>query len=444
MWWDLLNREIINSGLYSQSGTEIASSMGTMEIKEHDGVFTTEITEKSNVPQESFVSSPDLYVNYPELNKYVFGRLPTSWLIGNYLKIYVGYFNNEIVRRNGASAGIISGTQKYLLENKMVDGVVTTKMSSRKPYLPVPTVATSDKGILLGAQSKYTPVPLNTILGKKTQKYRKLAYTGLPHHIAGLRKLQQMKSSLTRNIDYVFGIFYGETIGFSAVRSIMRAHRVKSLHDIKTLKFREGEWPGYFYMKLKNGKEIRIRKLHANYLIPSHITEDSLYQVDYMSELADISVGDAWAPSYEERGQGWSVVIARSKKGLQLINRMQMDKAVKLNEISVDELISMHSHGLDLKKRGAFIRIERRKKRGLPVPNYGYHPKYIPRNRYIFESLLSVLFIIFKSPVTIFLLERLPIPVIGWFFIKARNLWKSKTKGTKGEGLSKMKFVVEV
>lgn len=442
MWWDLLNKQIISSGLYSQSGTEIATSSGALKLEEIDGEFLTSKVTGIDVPEESFTSSPDYYLNYPSLNKYIFGKYPKSWLIGNYEKIFVGYYKDQQIRRNGASAGIVTGVQTYLLNKNLVNGVITTKMSNSKPYVPVPSIATTDQEIFNAAQSKYTPVPLNVILSK-SGKYKSLVYTGLPHHIAGVRKLQQINSPLTKNITLVLGIFYGETIGFSAIRSIMRTHKVKGLSDISKLKFREGEWPGYFYMKLNSGKEIRIRKLYANYLIPSHITDFSLYQVDYMSELADISVGDAWAPTYEQRGEGWSVVIARNKKGLKIIKDMQKRKLLELKEISEQELVSMHSHGLDLKKRGAFIRIERREKKGLPVPHYGYKPVYIPRNRYIFESILSVLFFIFKSPLTIFILENLPIQVVGGMFIHARNLWKAKTKSTKGTGLYDMKFTIE-
>jgi coenzyme F420 hydrogenase subunit beta len=162
-----------------------------------------------------------------------------------------------------------------------------------------------------------------------------------------------------------------------------------------------------------------------------------------MAELADISVGDAWAPTYESRGGGWSVVVARTQKGLDILERMRDDGAINLQEVSEEELIRMHSHGLDLKKRGAFLRIERRRKNGLPVPEYGYRPINIPASRKRFEDIVGMLFSVFRWPVTIWILEQIPIPIIGWFFIRARNAWKKTTKPTKRKGLSELRFVID-
>ena len=100
----------------------------------------------------------------------------------------------------------------------------------------------------------------------------------------------------------------------------------------------------------------------------------------------------------------------------------------------------MHSHGLDLKKRGAFIRINKRKKKGLPVPFYGYEPTNISSKRKMFESVLGVIFKIFQAKTTIRILEKLPIELMGWVFIKARNIWKKSTKPTKKSGLTELKF----
>jgi hypothetical protein len=196
-------------------------------------------------------------------------------------------------------------------------------------------------------------------------------------------------------------------------------------------------------VELKNGRIIEVKKFHANYLIPSYITNYSLLQVDYMSELADFSVGDGWAPKYEDRKGGWSVIIARSQKGLDLLNKMKKENFMHLEEITYDNLLEMHSHGLDFKKRGAFIRIKKRKEKGLPVPEYGYGPINISKNRERFEFLLGILFKIFQSRLIMFILEKLPPAFIGWFFIHARNIWKTRTKTTKKGNLKELTFIIK-
>src|SRR3989344_951 len=104
----------------------------------------------------------------------------------------------------------------------------------------------------------------------------------------------------------------------------------------------------------------------------------------------------------------------------------------------------MHSHGLDFKKRGSFIRIARRKAKGLPVPEYGYEPTNIPKSRKLFESILGVMFAIFQSSFTIWVLEQLPISFTGWFFVHARNFWKKSTKSNKKGGLYDLSFRIQL
>ncbi len=443
MWWEKLQKEILNTDLYSRSGTEVGVSDGTLKLKESGGDYFVVKTGEADIPEISYKASCDLGINYPELNKFVFGKLPHNWLIGEYKKIFVGYFANKNIRKRASSGGIISGSQTYLMERGMIDGAITLRMRKDKPFLTEPIIATTADEIAAGAQSKYTISPVNQILEKLPGKYKSLSYVGLPEQVAAIRKLQKYKHKSVKNISYIFGLFHGETISFNAIKSFLRTHGVKSVDDIVSLEYRAGEWPGYMRVKLKNSRIISVKKFYANYLIPSHITKYSFYQVDYMNELADISVGDAWAPQYEERGKGWSVIIARSDKGLNLINDMIRDKRVVVNEITETELINMHSHGLDFKKRGAFIRIERRREKGLPVPEYGYKPINIPYKRKYFEGVLHLLFVIFQSKLTIFFLEKLPPAFIGKFFVGARNLWKKRTRSTKKGGLFTLEFKVK-
>lgn len=442
MWWEKLKKEILDTDLYTRSGTEVGVSDGTLQLEEKDGDYFPIKVKDDDIPEISYTANTDKGIPYPKLNEFIFGQLPQNWLVGNYKKIFIGYWKDESIRRNGASGGVLSGIQLYLLEKGLVDGVITLRMRQDKPHLTEPIIATTEIQILEGAQSKYTTAPVNHILSQLPGAHQSLVYTGLPEEIAAIRILQMLDHPSVKPINYILGTFYGEAIGFSAIKSFLRSHGIKDLAQIKTLQFRAGEWPGYMRIELNNGRIISVRKFHANYLIPSHITKFSLYQIDYMAELADISVGDAWAPSYESSGGGWSVIMARSQKGLELLEQLAIENEIHLQEITEEELMAMHSHGLDFKKRGAFIRIAKRQAKGLPVPNYGYGPINIPESRKRFETVLGVMFAIFQSPLTIWFLEQLPISFIGWFFIKARNFWKKSTKTTKKGGLNNLKFKI--
>lgn len=440
MWWERLRRDILETDLYSRSGTEVGVSEGTLRLDERDGDYATVHVEDRDIPEIVYRASSDRIIDYPTLNEHVFGHHPKSWLIGNYKKIYVGHMTDESVRRNASSGGILSGTQLYLLRTGKIEGAITLRMRRDVPYITEPLIAQTEDAILEAAQSKYTVAPLNQILADLPGGYTSLAYTGLPEQIASIRKLQQRGHPSVRPLRYVLGMFYGETLAFSAVRSVLRAHGKATVDDIASLQFRAGEWPGHLRIVLKDKTVITVPKFYANYLSPSHITPYSLLQVDYMAELADFSCGDAWAPVYEERGKGWSVVVARTQKGLDLLEEMRAEGVVALQEITEQELINMHSLGLDVKKRGAFIRIKRRRARGLPVPEYGYEPVNISFSRRAFESFFGFIVWLFHQRITIWTLEHVPVVVIGRMFVVARKLWKRSTKAAKTKGLDTLVF----
>ena len=277
--------------------------------------------------------------NFPEYNHFFYNGAPHFHeYIGSYHNIFIGYSKNEQVRRNAASGGIISSVLIYLLEKKKIDGVVTLRMSHETPWLSEPFIATSKEEILEAAQSKYTISSVNEILPEIEKFKGKLAYVGIPPQVQSIRKLQKINDPSVKNIEYIFGPFYGNTLYFSSVKSFLKSYGEKDFRQIQKLYFRYGEWPGNMRIELKSGKVIELKKFHANYLIPFHVLQNSLYCTDFTNEFTDISGGDAWAPVYEERGKGFSMVISRTSKGQEILDEMQKAGLLDLTQISEEEL----------------------------------------------------------------------------------------------------------
>jgi coenzyme F420 hydrogenase subunit beta len=296
-------------------------------------------------------------------------------------------------------------------------------------------IATSRDEILSAAQSKYIITSVNEILPEIGKFQGRLAYVGLPGQIQSIRKLQAIDHPFVKNINYIFGPFYGNTLHFSSICSFLRSYGEKDYRNISKLYFRYGEWPGNMRVEMKSGRVIELPKFHANYLIPFHILKNSLLCTDLCNEFTDISSGDAWAPDYEERGKGFSLVIARSTKGLEILKQMEDDACIDLQDINLNEVITMHSHGYDLKKRGSFIRIKFRRLLGLPVPEYGYSQGGFPFSRYIMEIVILSLFLILGTRIARFLIELFPTRWIGKLFEHSRKVWKKSTFQIKRNNL---------
>jgi coenzyme F420 hydrogenase subunit beta len=430
--------DVIRHDLCNRCGSCAGLSGGRIVFENRTGKYLPKITTPLDPETEKLVweACSGKGFDFPGYNKSVFGSPDYHQYIGHNQSIYIGYANDPEVRLNSGSGGIISSILIYLLENKMIDGAVVLGMSEEEPWLTKPFIATTREEIMQAAQSKYIISSVNEILPEIGRFKGKLAYVGLPGQVQSIRLLQEMGHPFVSNISYIFGPFYGNTLHFSSVRSFLKSFGEKDFTQIRKLYFRYGEWPGSMRVELKDGRHFELPKFHANYLIPFHILKNSLLCTDLSNEFTDISGGDAWAPVYEERGKGFSMVVCRTAKGQDILDGMVKDNWLQLDQITENEAVEMHSHGYDLKKRGTFIRMRYRSWMGKPNPDYGYEFRGFSVNRYIMEMVIDAMFLVLGTRFARWVVEQIPPSTIGKVFEKARNLWKRSTRKVKREKLA--------
>lgn len=432
-------RRIMKSDLCNRCGSCAGLSGGKIVFADREGSYRPVVV---NEPDEAearrlLTACAGKEFNFPEFRARFYAGTPEfHTYTGPYYGIYITYAADDLVRRTGASGGMLSAILIYLLESGQIDGAVVTGMDEEKPWLTRPFIATTRQQILEAAQSKYIITSVNELLPEIAAFNGRLAYVGLPGQVQSIRKLQAAGDKSVASIKYIFGPFYGNTLHFSSVRSFLKSYKIKDYHNISRLWFRYGEWPGNMRVEMKDGRSVELPKFHANYLIPFHIVRNSLLCTDLSNEFTDISGGDAWAPVYEERGKGFSMVIVRSAEGNRILKEMEQKHLVQLQPLREDEAITMHSHGYDLKKRGAFIRIRFRRMLGLQVPDYGYTVSGFTAGRYLMELIVDALFLLLSTRLARFTAELLPPATIGRLFEKTRTFWKKATYSIKRENLN--------
>jgi coenzyme F420 hydrogenase subunit beta len=437
-----LQSEVIRAGLCTHCGTCVGLASGTLQMEATPfGPLPTPVPgTQVRVDPNAYEACPGKGINYPKAYRDLFGSLPENWLIGHYRKLCVGYSCDPEIRVRGASGGIITQTLIYLLERGLIDGAVVLLQGRPKPWLAQPMIARSREEIAAASQSVYVPAPVNTILADMESFSGSLAYVGLPDQVASLRRLQRLGHRGAQRVDYVIGPYVGTSMYFGAIESYLRSNGVDQVGEIVDLRYREGEWPGYLQIRTKSGRVLKAEKFYYNYLIPFYITRSSLLAVDFTNELTDISVGDAWHPRYEGQRGGFSVIVGRSEKGESLLSSMQQGAVVALKEVSLDDVLSMHAHMIDFKKRGTFIRLHWRKMRGERVPDYGYRPVSISFSRKLVELVIAAMFGLGRTRLCRRLVELVPLRFIGPLFEVLRKAWKRISKPVKRTGLVDVRF----
>ena len=428
-------QQVIDKGLCTRCGACVGLSKGKITFEDKTGKYlphiNTDLTAEEGERIWNACSGKE--VNWPELTKSSFPENETVHpYLGAYRELNIGWATDFAVRRAAGSAGVITTTLMYLLEKGLIDGAVVLGMDEKEPWHNKSYIATSKEEILRGAQSKYTISSNNEILDEIERFDGNLAYVGLPCQVHSIRKLQAANDPSVKNIKYIIAPYCGLNLHFSSIISFMRAHGAKDHTKITDLKFREGEWPGHMRIEMNDGTVMELKKFFANYLIPFHIMKRCWYCVDGSNEFADISVGDAWAPVYEERGKGFSIVVSRSKKGTELLHQMKEEGWIDLMPQTEDQTVKMHSHMFDNKKRGAFIRIQRKKFR----PEYNLPaPKNITFGRKAFESTLQIIYAILRTRFMTWLVDKLPSEWVGRNFDRFKVYWKKRTYKVKRDNL---------
>jgi coenzyme F420 hydrogenase subunit beta len=433
-------RDVVRAGICTGCGACVA--MDPTRKAYMDDTRLGPVPEFSDVdlPETAWSACPGKGIHYPNLYRAHYGALPEKWLTGVVRQVRTGYAANPAIRSAGASGGVITQVLIHLLDQKLVDGAIVVRQGVPDPEKARAVIASTREEILAAAQSVYIPVSVLDIL-RDLKPGERYAMTCLPDQSAALRVLQTSGFEPARQISYVLGPYTGTALGPEAIRSFLRANGVKRDDRITALKWRAGEWPGYLEIQTASGRILRSKKVYYNFLIPFFITQNSLQNMDFANEFADLAVGDAWSPRFESQGGGHSVFVTRSDGMEKIIAEMERAGLLETERAEPLTATEMHGHMLDFKKRGGYIRNRMRRALGLKAPDFGMKPSPLPFSRWAVELVISGIFFVSRTWLARRLVERIPERIIGPLFNALRLGWKSASKPTKRKGLANLTMV---
>ena len=362
---------VVKDGLCTGCGTCIAlcpEEAIKLRINEKKGIYVPELNEeKCNNCGICFKVCPGHEVDFKALNLEIFGKEPEDILIGNYLNCYVGHSTNYNIRYNSASGGLVTALLIFALEEGIIDGVLVTRMKKGNPLEPEPFIARTKGEVIEASRSKYCPVPANIALKEilASKEEERFAVVGLPCHIHGIRKAEQINKKLKGKITLHLGIFCNHAPNFWGTKLLLRRLKVREDEVIK-LDYRGEGYPGSMKISKKSGELLLLPDywdfVGAYFFYPARCLMCS----DEICELADISFGDAWLPELSDDKIGASIVVSKSEIGEKLLQAMKLKKKIELNEVGVEKVIQSQMEMLYFKKKNR----DARNKLFKVVPKY--------------------------------------------------------------------------
>ncbi|MDD4055964.1 MAG: Coenzyme F420 hydrogenase/dehydrogenase, beta subunit C-terminal domain [Bacteroides sp.] len=89
---------------------------------------------------------------------------------------------------------------------------------------------------------------------------------------------------------------------------------------------------------------------------------------DVTTELADISLGDAWINPYRNDGKGTNIIITRSKTAEKLIQNGKQGNEIYIDLIPMDLLIQSQNGNYNHRYNGIGYRINKAENKGFIIP----------------------------------------------------------------------------
>ena len=347
-----------------------------VEMKHRKGQFYPEVDEgKCTDCGICMDVCPGIAISVERFSKEFWPGNKYNVNLGRFKQTYIGYSHNSDIRFNSASGGIATSFICHTLKERKIDGAILTRMSGDNPLRAESFVARTEEDVIRAQTSKYCPTsPLAALNGLKDTKNKEtFAFVGLPCQIHGLRKIQERESWARDKIILAVGLFCGHGITSSGTDLLLNKF-ARGWHNINVLNFRGRGWPGGIQVKYKSGEEFNV--FHDEYwplfFAPYFFTPyRCLTCHDLTSELADISLGDAWLREIQQKDKtGTSLIITRSELAEELLNNMDEAKEVFLQKISHEKVIESQRGILKRKKTGIGSRIKFFRLLFKPVPEY--------------------------------------------------------------------------
>ena len=370
-------KEVVKNDLCTGCGTCIAlcpNEALELTINGKKGVYEPKLdAEKCNNCGTCLKVCPGHEVDFKDLNFDIFGKKADDILIGNHINCYIGHATDYKIRYNSASGGLVTQLMIFAFEEGIIDGALVVKMKKDNPLEPETFIARTKEELIDASKSKYCPVPANVALKEilNSKEGERFAVVGLPCHIHGIRKAEQMNKKLKEKIILHLGIFCKHTVNFIGTEFLLQKMNIRK-EDVTKIDYRSEGWPGNILIEFKNGSKKFIT--HDNFSIIAYglflfIPVRCILCSDQTCELSDISFGDAWLPELTDDKIGTSILISRNKIGEELLQSAILKKRIELDKISSNKLAQ--SQGMmRFKKNDLKVRISLFKLLGKGVPIY--------------------------------------------------------------------------
>jgi len=345
-----LKEAVVDKGLCTYCGAcASVCPYGIIEFNENGPYITEECYRKGRGSCKDVCHRVMTDAARVGLNVFNFKAKPPT-IVGQYEKAFAARATDKKISKMGQDGGAVTALLSYLFDKGLIDGAVTVSGISK----PHSKIINSKKELLSSQGAKYAAVPVMKAL-RESEGFKNVAVVSLPCQTYGVRRTQfytglnvhpreigtDAETTYIPNIPYVIGLFCMENFRFDKKSDFLTKAGI-------------------------NMDKVQKYSIHMDTLIVT--TEDgdvefSLKDLtdcvwdgckmcrDALSKVADVSAGNIGSSS------GWTTLLARNAKGLDLIKKAAKEGYIETTEeVDIDLIedfagLKMKRFNKELKKR---------------------------------------------------------------------------------------------
>jgi coenzyme F420 hydrogenase subunit beta len=296
-------------------------------------------------------------------------ELRREW--GPVLEVWEGYATDSQIRYNGSSGGLATALALFCLEKQGASSVLQIGARQDAPLENVAVFSKSRTDLLACTGSRYSPAALCEKLEWIQESTSPSVFIGKPCDVVALRKSQAVNPALREKVNLAVSIFCAGTPATDGTYEILNKLGVKR-EEAEQLRYRGCGWPGMTMVKVKGGNDWSHRMTYEQSwgdILSNYIQFRCRLCPDSTGEFADISCGDPWYREIEPDEEGWSLVLARTERGREVLQAAMKAGYVKLERVD-PTTIPRSQKALLVRRRHLWGRLLMLRIMGIPAPRY--------------------------------------------------------------------------
>lgn len=293
---------------------------------------------------------------------------------GPVLGVWEGYAADPQIRFEGSSGGVATALALFGIECLGMHGALHIRSRKHKPYLNETVLSTNRDELLKGAGSRYAPASPCDSLELIGRADRPCIFIGKPCDVAAVHTVAQLRSSLKDKVGFSLAFFCAGTPSTAGTMKMLQRMGIEDINSLKSLRYRGCGWPGNAVVEY-SGQDGTNQQKKLTYeqswgeILQKYRQWRCYICPDHIGEFADIAVADAWHRDVTSHQPGLSILIARSYRGLNIIQQAQRQGYLHL-DIADPSLLGQCMPWQTSLKGHLWARIQSLKMMKTPVPEY--------------------------------------------------------------------------